>query len=1659
MVDSDFSEISSESRISPQVDLTSPVSESSIINHDNIVEDTDQVTVLSSSSEAPDNPEKKLVEFLEISATSWAKTPMFSRLTPAVETGPSDGAFAALPEKSVARADLTLQDDRAVTVAFNNESGLFRSALGMYEIGPDGTISNVRLLTANASLAGSGGTLQSGQVLAELGVLQKGTEIGFFMVADGYSANTLLRQPDLLNSGKLEFRSASGLPAKVSEARPLELVFVDARNKQTTLFGSVYHTASADLNPDQLTHAAAIFSADRSTMFIGFEDQRGQGDRDFNDVVMSVRFAGVEPASPPLSACDDTASTCKDERLSLPFSAVLANDGGPGAGDLKIAAVSATSQQGGAVAINWWTRAVEFTPKAGFVGQDSFTYTVKDAAGAEATGTVIVEVQPVNLAPVATDDAVEAAADANLVVAVSELLSNDRDADGDALSIVAVSATSAQGGTVRYDAAQAQVIYTPKAGFSGADSFTYTVGDGRGGADTATVVIDVVGTATGGPVAGDDAVVATMNQPLVIPAFRLLANDYDLNDGQPQIVAVAAASAQGGAISFDAATGQVIYSAASGFSGLDSFTYTIGNGKGGTDTATVSVRVDTHNTLPVATGDGWAGRTGAVSRIAASHLLKNDGDADGDPLSILGVSAVSAKGSTIDFDPNTNEIVFTPRGIHGTQIGFAYNDSFTYTVSDGRGGTATGTVGVYVHSPSGEVPTGLAIAGEDHGSHTIRGTVGIDTVTYDQPMGVFEVRRSSLTSTETKIIKHDGIDTLQNIEFVKFGDQVIDLSKWDNREVTPVLPQAASAADIVGLRLDNLSSEDQGSTLLTFGIVFAEGDVLPDQHLVFRTEDRAFAVQMEVKARHDDGSVRHAILTMDTPALAGGFKVEGMLAKAAAPAAGEVLTARNVLDQGFDLTLTISLHNADGSRTPVTIDAAQVLRDAIAAGTVETWIAGPMASEFRIEAAVTDTLQAKFDIRIMADGTVRTEVVMANEWIFGPAPQVVTYDISAVQGGATLFSHDAIAHHLHSQWRGVAAAKADAPIQVIYDMDYLADTGAVPRYDSSVMINSLDNLKVPANGPLTKGNVHQWMPDFGGRSDIGIEPTWYARYVLTQDPKTLESLKVNADASGSVPWHYRDAATGEYVTLDDHPAMWLDSRGPKTGPDAVHPDEWNSGQRGGWTAELAHKPALSYLPYMLTGSHYYLDNLMAEASWLVAQNWPEQRKTATPGVQALAGNEIRGLAWGARDLGNAAFIVPDDKPLKEYFTRLFDDTMQIWLDRYGAKGQNFGQLDGFLDTTWKPWQQDYTAMSLSYLSQRGLDKATEVLDWMHNYLTGRFISGDIGFDPERAGIIPTMKWQYSADQPFTTWKEAFDNTPEVRAAAPAKPITYVWDYEGVAKGSIASLISATGSPDAIESYAFIIEYTRGSDTAAEGFRSNPTFNIAPRLPDGSVLRFSDTVFGAPGELSITGQDKSQMIYAGDQAGVAIQGGSRTDILLGNDGPDALDGGAGDDYLFGGKGDDVLTGGAGNDYLKGHEGADRLYGGAGDDTLIYDRMDAIIDGGPGFDTLKLAMWRQADINLGNPAISGIERIDLTNTTNTATGIRDSITLTAADVIRVSDTDSLYILGDPGDVVNAPGFGAPVGTVTVDGHTFGQFTAGGATLFVQYGLVLNGTDLLY
>jgi hypothetical protein len=349
---------------------------------------------------------------------------------------------------------------------------------------------------------------------------------------------------------------------------------------------------------------------------------------------------------------------------------VRANDSDPDGDPLTVVSVT-QPPAGGTASVGAGGQNVVFTPAANFNGSVNFTYTVSDGQGGTGSANVNVTVTAVNDAPDAVDDVAVTSEDAPVTV---DVLGNDVDADGDALTITGVS--NPTNGTATVVAGGTAVRFTPAPGFSGTGGVSYTVSDGQGGTDTARLTVSV-GAVQDAPTAVEDA--ATTPEDVAV-TINVLANDIDPDDDPLQVQSVR--NGTNGAVTIVNNAGAVLYTPNPNFFGTDSFTYTVTDG-GGNSAATVTVTVTPVPDPPVANDDAAATPEQTPVTIG---VMANDLDPDGDPISVTGVTAPANGTAAVN---ENGAVTYTPNA------GFRGTDTFTYTLTDGSGtDTATVTVSI-----------------------------------------------------------------------------------------------------------------------------------------------------------------------------------------------------------------------------------------------------------------------------------------------------------------------------------------------------------------------------------------------------------------------------------------------------------------------------------------------------------------------------------------------------------------------------------------------------------------------------------------------------------------------------------------------------------------------------------------------------------------------------------------------------------------------------------------------------------------------------------------------------------------------------------------------------------------------------------------------------
>jgi lysophospholipase L1-like esterase len=185
------------------------------------------------------------------------------------------------------------------------------------------------------------------------------------------------------------------------------------------------------------------------------------------------------------------------------------------------------------------------------------------------------------------------------------------------------------------------------------------------------------------PSALNDSYTMTEDGILRVAASGVLSNDSDPN--RDLLLAVLVGTVTSGYVELSS-DGSFVYRPLANFNGRVSFTYSASDGRLTSSSATVSVTVSAVNDAPYAGSDQFTTRGGMAITILPSSLLANDHDIEGDTLSVSGVGSPT-QGTLTRSGVN---YVYTPRA------GYVGDDTFSYTVSDGKGGSASGIVRVVI---------------------------------------------------------------------------------------------------------------------------------------------------------------------------------------------------------------------------------------------------------------------------------------------------------------------------------------------------------------------------------------------------------------------------------------------------------------------------------------------------------------------------------------------------------------------------------------------------------------------------------------------------------------------------------------------------------------------------------------------------------------------------------------------------------------------------------------------------------------------------------------------------------------------------------------------------------------------------------------------------
>ena len=564
---------------------------------------------------------------------------------------------------------------------------------------------------------------------------------------------------------------------------------------------------------------------------------------------------------------------------------------------------------------------------------------------------------------------------------------------------------------------------------------------------------------------------------------------------------------------------------------------------------------------------------------------------------------------------------------------------------------------------------------------------------------------------------------------------------------------AANAADVTTVTVVSQSSSSQSNVPVSFGHAFKVGDVPANAVIGARIGSTTVPVQVDKKATHNDGTLRHAVLSMVMPSLgANASQVVTLTDNGSAPS-GSAITPAQLLATSFDTDIT-----ADIGGTVYSASARDLL-----SGSPATWLSGPVATEFLLSGPLRTSggtahphLQARFHVRAYEGlQSVRVEAVLENVWAHETGPRAYTYNLTVnVAGRGAVYTQSSANHYRQSRWRRVVWWGTTPSVTVKHDSAYLMATRAVPTYDTRVQISSSAisgwQSGLGTNpGIMSIGDLEPNMPSPGGRFEIAPLPAFQAGYILSQDPRARATTIGYGEQAGAWPMHYRDKNTDHAISIDTFPnASILGGSGIY----GTFPACGGSCGAGSLLPEASHHPSLAYVPYLISGDYYLMEELVFWGNWVLFYG-ESGRHGGSQGL--LVWDQVRGQAWMLRTLTEAAYLTPDAHPLKNYLKQKLQNNITYFRNNW-VDSNPLGYITNTGAAAWlglddwiATWMDDFLTYAFGRMAAMGFTEAQPVLAWKAKFPVGRLT------DPGMCWVLASSYWPYVRSDRYVGGSTAF----------------------------------------------------------------------------------------------------------------------------------------------------------------------------------------------------------------------------------------------------------------------------------------------------------------
>lgn len=587
---------------------------------------------------------------------------------------------------------------------------------------------------------------------------------------------------------------------------------------------------------------------------------------------------------------------------------------------------------------------------------------------------------------------------------------------------------------------------------------------------------------------------------------------------------------------------------------------------------------------------------------------------------------------------------------------------------------------------------------------------------------------------------------------------------------------AADGSVVTGFSIEEKDGATTEGYPVTFGHVFKRGDIF--NSVAVRTVgcSEVLPTQLDRKRSYDDGSLKFGIISFVIPRITAHEIMEFEIITTQTNESSQGMSTSEILNMNFDGRIELTGTNFHSNKNLLSINVRNILEDS---GDLSTrWLEGDVVTELLLDSAFDEQLHGKFEVRIYPewDG-IRVSHTVENVW--GDYRGNVDYSVDIYMGTSDdlTYHKNTFTHNVNSRWRKVLWLGNEPPeVEIKFNIDYIISTGMIMNYDTSLVISedavasSYNRWQASDHDIMGTGYLQTYFATTGDREEIGVLPTWTTRYLLSMDNRMKEVMLNHAELFAGCPIHYKESDPtrpfyGHIVSIDDRPTAWLGRDDFRYIKEADRFADPIGSEDTVWYIDRAHQASYAYIPYMVTGDYFYLEELYYWAGYdLAASNF--NSSYGRDYSRGLIRDQVRGEAWAIRNIADAAAICPDGDIEKAYFEEKIDNNIAEWMaekDRYplnywgsiSSLASEGGRPTDFVtDNVGRiacPWQDDWMLTILTHMKEQGYATG-QIIDWFSSFVINRFSHPDFNWFNGAPYRFPV---EYIIDdEQIPTWKAA-----------------------------------------------------------------------------------------------------------------------------------------------------------------------------------------------------------------------------------------------------------------------------------------------------------------